>query len=93
MAKKPVYKSPFPSWYPPYRAAGWWIFKWKVPDGWKDLGEVEGKFVRNEGCSNIYNYRVHTFCQATLHIGKKIDTNELFYFCPRCGITCRPTDD
>lgn len=48
------------------------------PDGWEDLGAVEGTSSGNRTIS----YKAHALCMTTLHVGK--EANELFRFCPRC---------
>ena len=52
----------------------------KFPDGWKDLGEVEGNYI----FPSATRYKVHSLCRTTLHVG--LWNDRLFYFCLRCGI-------
>jgi hypothetical protein len=57
----------------------------KFPKGWKDLGQVKG----NAKDNGLTTYVSHELCRTIAHVGLRND--QLFQFCPRCGIVLEDT--
>jgi hypothetical protein len=55
----------------------------EVPDGWKDLGQMNPMGIVKNG-KEINTYKVHSLCNTILNVGKWDD--KLFKFCPRCKV-------
>jgi hypothetical protein len=69
--------------FPKYKIKKWLFFKYKVKDGWEDLGKV-GVMLYNNVTNETY-YRIHSFCGKRINIGRESNGN-LFMYCPRCMV-------
>jgi len=68
--------------FPEYKTKKILLFKYKVRDGWTDLGEIEPM---DYGSGSKDYYKRHSFCGTRINVGKE-ETGELFHYCPRCMV-------
>ena len=64
--------------FPNYKKKLWW----KVPDGWEDLGVINGLKSLGKNGATITSTEAHAVCNDFVNIGR--EDGKAFRFCKRC---------
>ncbi len=60
-----------------------------LKEGWKDKGEVPGRYERSTAGGDIYTYMTCSICRTKVNIA--VRNEDTIFFCPAC-LTVHSTD-